>query len=54
MNTGQEQQAEQTTIPVKKVRKEPNRLVKYILNHKLVFSLIFALDRKSTRLNSSH
>lgn len=43
MNTGQEQQAEQTTIPVKKVRKEPNRLVKYILNHKLVFSLIFAL-----------
>ena len=43
MNTGQEQQAEQTTIPVKKVRKEPNRMVRYILNHKLVFSLIFAL-----------
>lgn len=43
MNIGQEQETEQTTTSVKKVRKEPSRLVKYILNHKLVFSLIFAL-----------
>jgi len=43
MDNNEFQEKSQTTTTVKKIPKKPSRFVKYILDHKLVFSLIFAL-----------